>query len=342
MEKNLWLLVVLFVPILITGCDKNAELNETVAGYYMLSAEFVYPSNAGSNYYILFNNDTIKGNCLVTRSNPSGTLKVIEKGKTEPAYAEELVLTDNTIVQFLKLGDEIDTYSEDKYTQFSIDIKWATVNDNAKYKATYNGLELNTGQYNKNYVSKDQLTGTLQLEKIDDGSVVLDKEVTIEPYATLTFLQLSTTEFLEMPPGEEEDPESDDYKKVRVYYTLTDELTEESYTIKFYAFDSWVFDMEQTVPLDYEFEIKAGVISQYILVYGRMFENTSEYPGPTILTYDLIAKDGTVVREHDPNVVSIYFDDTNWDGDYLKYLNKFETYNINYASGSLLALEEKW
>jgi hypothetical protein len=327
----------------ITGCDTSEELNDAVEGYYRITAEFVSPSNIRSNYDILFNNDTIKHTYTynVGRTNPTGILRVFEKGNREPVYTEELRLTSDRNIQFIKLGDEIDTYSDDKYTTFSLDIKWATHEDQDKYEATFNGFVLNIRQFdNTNYVLKEALTGRLRLKKIDDGNIVLDKEVTIEPNGTVTFLQLSSIDFVVVPPGDEEDPVSDDYKKIRVYYTLTSQLTEESYTIKFYTFDAWLWDEEQKVDIGYEFEIKAGELSPYIIVYGRTFENETGDGGVVGLTYDLIAKDGTVVRE--PLNATIDFFDMDWSGDYYKFLNKFETYSINHPYGGTLVLEEKW
>ncbi|MFC4673832.1 hypothetical protein [Dysgonomonas termitidis] len=344
MGQKIWMGIICLVLLSITSCSTDEELNDAVDGFYTLNADFVSPSNIRSNYAILFNNDTIKNTYYVGRANPSGILTVFEKGNKEPVYTEELKLTSNMNVQFIKLGDKIDTYSDDKYTKFSLDIKWATNEDRDKYKATFNGSELNTEQGNINYVLTEALTGSLQLKKIDDGNLVLDREITVEPNGTFTFLQLSSTEFLAMPPGDEEDPESNNYKKIRVYYTITDDdLREESYTIKFYTFDSWLYDKEQVVDIGYEFEIKAGELSPYILVYGRTFENENGDGGPAFLTYDLIAKDGTVVREHDPNQTGITFNDTDWGGgDFYKYLNKFETYNINFVGTGTLVLEEKW
>lgn len=342
MGLKIWIGIICLVLFSITSCSTDEDLNNTVDGFYTLNVDFVSPSNISNNYNILFNSDTIKNTYYVSRTNSSGILTVFEKGNEEPVYKKELKLMNNTNIQFIKQGDKIDIYTDDKYTKFSLDIKWATHEDQNKYKATFNGYELNTEQGNINYILKDALTGTLQLRKIDDGDLVLNKDITIEPNGTFTFLQLSSNEFLAMPPGNEEDPQSDDYKKIRVYYTLTDDLKEESYIIKFFSFDSWVYDKEQVIDIGYELEIKAGELSPYILVYGRTFENENNDGGPAFLTYDLIAKDGTVVREHDPNQVTISFNDQDWGGNYLKYLNKFETYSINFISGGTLVLEEKW
>lgn len=342
MKKIINYIAIALVLFSVVSCNSEEDLISEIDGFYTLSADFVSPANIRSNYDILFNSDTIKSIYYINRADPTGKLTVFEKGKKEPVYTEELTLTSNKNIQFIKLGNKIDTYSEDKYTKFSLDIKWATHEERDKYKATFNGFELNTEQGNINYVLTESLTGILQLKKVDDGYLVIDREVTVEPNGTFTFLQLSSIEFLAMPPGDEDDPESNDYKKIRVYYTLTDDLTEESYTIKFYTFDSWIYDKEQVVYSGYEFEIKVGELSPYILVYGRTFENENGDGGPAFITYDLIAKDGTVVRKHDPNQTGITFNDQDWSGDYLKYLNKFETYNINFVGAGTLVLEEKW
>jgi hypothetical protein len=343
MKQKTWMGMIGLLLLSLTGCDTDAGRNDSLEGYYSLTAEFVSPSDIGNDYVILFNSDTIKyaRRYPVGRTNPTGILRVFEKGNREPVYTEELRLTSDINIQFIKLGDKIDTYSADKYTTFTLDIKWATREDQDRYEATFNGFVLNARQFdNTNYVLKEALTGRLRLKKIDDGEIVLDKEVTIEPNGTVTFLQLSSIDFVVVPPGDEEDPVSDDYKKVRVYYTLTDELTEESYTIKFYTFDAWLWDEEQTVDIGYEFEIKAGELSPYITVYGRTFENEAGDGGVVSLAYDLIAKDGTVVRK--PLNARMDFFDMDWSGDYYKFLNKFETYSINHPYGGTLVLEERW
>lgn len=339
MTKKQISIIWLVLLVAFAGCNDTLDVNEDISGFYGLYPSVVFPAGAESNYVFLFNGDTVRYTGIsVNRRTPTGKLVMVEKGKTDALYTEELTLTNNTTVQIIKLGDKFDRYTPEKYTQFSLDIKWATAEEQFKYKALYNGVELTTSLPHKNYVPMENVSGELQLVKLDDNSVVLSRKMTVEPDATITLLQVSDVEFLEFDSNDEQASSSDDYTKVRVYYTLTDELKEKSYTITFYAFDVWTYDMTQVHEIA-SIEIEAGKISPYVEVSGRIFEESSG--GQVQLTYDLVSKDGTIVRTHTTGNIILFLFEKDYDN-YLNFRHKFSTFNISNISNSMPVLVEEW
>lgn len=333
MKKKVYILVSLLVLIL-TSCDNEGQFVDD--GYARVEVSFIYPSIAISNYKILFNEEEINsGVGYIDKNNLTGALEIYENTTNKLIFSEKISFESNKKIQLIKLPDQdIEIYDTDKYTQFNLNITWISSEQSALYEATLNGRELDFGN---NYISIDDLNGTFQLQKIDDSTIVMDKDVTVESNGNLVLMQLSSTDFLFVGNEEEESPESDYFSKVRFYYTSTTELPDESYTMKIYTMDGWAYDASAAIEVG-TITIKASELSSYVLADGRSFQNITA--GPTILIYDLIDANGITVR--DRYSTEVYLDQQGYDGDYLyKPLYKFQTWRINNAS-AIFSFGDKW
>ena len=204
-----------FISTLFVGCDKNDELNDDIAGFYELSLDIVYPS--GSTYIAEFNGQDIS-NTKFSRNIEKGELKIFPKGNN----IAELTINDYNIsqagekIRLIKLsGQNIELYREEDFVTFQNNIQFIS----NKYKATLNGQELTKGL---NYYKKvNGLDGTLKIYEQNTTEPIFTQSLSIleTGESKINLLQLSETLFLDVPADTVPDPLSEQYTKVRFFYT---------------------------------------------------------------------------------------------------------------------------
>lgn len=215
MKKIINYIAIALILFSATSCDKESELNENLHGYYSLSLDIVYPSN--SPYIAEFNGQNISETKFL-RSIEKGELKIYPKDDNTP----ELVVKDYNIIEngekirLIKLpGQIIELYEEKKFVTLQNNIQFMS----DRYKAVFNGQELAKGL---NYYKKaNGLNGNLEMYEEGTLDPIFSQPFSlIETGANvINLLQLSETLFLDVPEDIEPDPESDQYTKVRFFYT---------------------------------------------------------------------------------------------------------------------------
>ncbi|TFD97932.1 hypothetical protein E2605_04755 [Dysgonomonas capnocytophagoides] len=215
MNRIPFFVLLTFISTLFVGCDKNDELNDDIAGFYELSLDIVYP--LGSTYIAEFNGQDIS-NTKFSRNIEKGELKIFPKGNN----IAELTINDYNIsqagekIRLIKLsGQNIELYREEDFVTFQNNIQF--ISD--KYKATLNGQELTKGL---NYYKKvNGLDGTLKIYEQNTTEPIFTQSLSIleTGESKINLLQLSETLFLDVPADTVPDPLSEQYTKVRFFYT---------------------------------------------------------------------------------------------------------------------------
>ncbi len=215
MNKVPIFLLLALLSTLFVGCDKNDEINNDIIGFYELSLDIVYPS--GSSYIAEFNGQDIS-KTKFSRNIEKGELKIFPKDSN----IAELTINDYNLsqssqkVRLIKLsGQNIELYKKEDFVTFQNNIQF--ISD--KYKATLNGQELARGL---NYYKKENgLNGTLEIyEQNTAGPIFTQPFSVIETgESKINLLQLSETLFLDVPVDTVPNPLSEQYTKVRFFYT---------------------------------------------------------------------------------------------------------------------------
>ncbi len=215
MNRIPFFVLLTFISTLFVGCDKNDELNDDIAGFYELSLDIVYP--LGSTYIAEFNGQDIS-NTKFSRNIEKGELKIFPKGNN----IAELTINDFNIsqagekIRLIKLsGQNIELYREEDFVTFQNNIQFIS----NKYKATLNGQELTKGL---NYYKKvNGLDGTLKIYEQNTTEPIFTQSLSIleTGESKINLLQLSETLFLDVPADTVPDPLSEQYTKVRFFYT---------------------------------------------------------------------------------------------------------------------------
>lgn len=215
MNRIPFFVLLTFISTLFVGCDKNDELNDDIAGFYELSLDIVYP--LGSTYIAEFNGQDIS-NTKFSRNIEKGELKIFPKGNN----IAELTINDYNIsqagekIRLIKLsGQNIELYREEDFVTFQNNIQFIS----NKYKATLNGQELTKGL---NYYKKENgLDGTLKIYEQNTTEPIFTQSLSIleTGESKINLLQLSETLFLDVPADTVPDPLSEQYTKVRFFYT---------------------------------------------------------------------------------------------------------------------------
>lgn len=267
MKKYIGFFCILCTYLLI-GCDTEQELIDT--SYYPYSVSFFYPDDVSNNYEYAFNG--VKGNSgIVSINDTDGLLEVFDKESGKSILSEKISITGNTKIQLIKLGSDIAIYNEADYISFIPTFIYS--GNTADYTALFNGQILESGK--TNYLSKENLTGSLEIKKIGEISPVYTSELTIAEGDKLNIMQLSETTFLDVPEDSEPDPIDNHRYKIRIFYT-PDAFTADELKIDFYRCDWNVWWGEEELPkYGTPLFVKKGEISEYIELELLPGENNS-------------------------------------------------------------------
>ncbi|RNL86267.1 hypothetical protein ED312_11545 [Sinomicrobium pectinilyticum] len=250
----------LFLAVLIglAGCEKE-DADFITSDYYSLKGSS-YPPDSGTDEYIsLFNGDTIGTAIPFTTflaAGEGGILELVKKGETTPEFSQEITLSENMELEFIKLpGDPVMLYEADQYTTFSFNLSYYSIEERQNYmdyQFLFNG---NSIMLSSNIIRLDNLKGTLEFRK--KGETVFKEEVTVTPEETLNYLQLSEREYLRILSGDEEAP-APGACKIRFFYFADDFPGVEELEITLYYV--WRnYDTEELA----SFTLQPGVMTDY-------------------------------------------------------------------------------
>ncbi len=322
MKRLIYLILIMFMAGLVS-CEKDGELIKH--GYFTLNTSFIYSpdANVADNYVFLFNGDTLLISSAFTRTgyidryNAMGTLEVVEKGQTEAEYSQELILTENTTLQFIKLpGQAIDIYTTDSYTQVSV-----TITLFPGYKTIFNGQELVNGF---NYIRNNKLSGNLEFYGEDETAPVYTiEDMILKADQNIVILQSSSTEFISLEGGasDEEPPASERLSKVNFYYAPTEALNVDSIRLEMYSYDQ---DINEINPIG-TIVIEKGKLSPYLELDIAQYQET--YGTPAGFAYSLYNAETGDLIEDIWNGATMFSIEAQSDDQY-KSKYKFATYQI--------------
>jgi len=215
--KNCIYLLLFVCLFLITACDTNGE--GVYSGHISFTVSFVYPTDAYDNYEVVFNGNEVSktGGVAADRDDPTGTLEVYKKGSDTPELSKEITVSSGEVIQLIKLaGQSIDIYDENTYDSFTLNLVFQKDKE-SQYKVYFNDVQINNGL---DYIKKeDKHTGVLKIYKEGVEVAVFSQDVTIVANGLINVMQLSDTEFLLIPEDSEPAPESNQYTKLRFFYT---------------------------------------------------------------------------------------------------------------------------
>ncbi len=256
MKKYIYLFFFMF-SFFLYSCDTEGEDYDT--GYYTLKTAFIYPQDAGNSYNITFNGRDARSQ-YVSRKDASGKLEVHDKEKNRLLFSQEITVEKSEEIQLIKLpGKDVDLYSEEKYISFTPTILFS--GDASQYTASFNGQELAVGE--RNYLSVKELTGKLQIFKEGVNESLYSQEMTIAANGNINVMQLSETDFMEVPANDEPAPEKDNLAKARFFYNDAFSSSS-SIRVDFYYFDEYVWDWASELPLAASVTLKKGELSSYV------------------------------------------------------------------------------
>ena len=156
------------------------------------------------------------------------------------------------------------------------------------YTATFDGGEL-INRY-ANYITPDHLDGILKIIRNSDGQTLFEQNVTLTPEGQINVMQLSDTDFLEIPESNEPDPESKQFTKIRFFYTADAFPGNDELQLVVYLMDLSAMQFSEPIAT---INLKAGELSEYIQIDNNYFGE-----GMVNAVYDLIDKDGNKIVDN--------------------------------------------
>lgn len=279
-------LVLLLSAGLVSSCSNDGEITDK--GFYSYSISFFHPQNIDKDYEFSFNGKTGRTG-MVSRDTPEGILKVIEKESGKTVFEQQISLADNNgAVQLIKIGENINLYSTEKYISFIPTVVFSA--NESEYTIAFNEQVLTNGE--RNYISKDETAGTLKIFKSGNMTPVYTSEkMTLENEMAINLLQLDAG-FVNLPEDEEPEPTVPNTAKVRFLYTGDDILTTDEITLRLHFADYYEYGEDYELPATYTLKLKKGEISDYVELdltdpYGNYyyFHSISDASGDTIINF---------------------------------------------------------
>ena len=284
--KNKWALLCLMLAVtMLAGCDTEGEYIDT--GFVSYSVQFSQQQGSiGENYEIKFNGETCKNGSIIGKKGSIGKLEVFEKESGELVFSKDIALDENTTIELIKTVEGGIDILSDKYVSFTPVILYA--GEETDYTATFDGGEL-INRYT-NYIMPDHMDGILNIVRNSDGQTLFEQNVTLTPNGQINIMQLSDTDFLEIPESNEPDPESKQFTKIRFFYTADAFPGNDELQLVVYLMDLSAMQFSDPVAT---INLKAGELSEYIQIDNNYFGE-----GIVNAVYDLIDKNGNKIVDN--------------------------------------------
>lgn len=289
MNKILYSLIISVFIFAFVGCETNGE--EIGTGFVKCTVSFVQ-GYMPSRYEIYFNGEKSMNHLTYGERNSTVKLEVYKTGEKQPDLSQEIMLDGNGSknIELIKLvGRNIAISSSLEYTTFTPIINYsdpATADD--LYTVTFNNEEL--ANKVENYIAEEDLNGTLRIVRNADGEILYEQDMTIMPEGQFSLMQFSDSEFLEISDGEEPDPVSRQYTKIRFFYTADAFPGHDKLQLVVYLMD---LNWEQFTDPIATIDLEAGKISEYIQIDHDTFGQ-----GVVNGVYDLIDEDGNMIVDN--------------------------------------------
>ena len=283
MNKFLYSLIISIFIFVFAGCETEGE--DIDMRFETCTVSFVQ-QELRSSYEVYFNGEKSINRSTSVKKNSTLKLEVYKIGEKQPELSQEITLDNSKDIELLKLvGRDIAISSSlEEYTTFTPIISYFNPNTDL-YTVTFNNGELSNKV--KNYIAEADLSGTLKIVRNVDGQVLYEQDMTIMPEGQFSLMQLSDTDFLDISDGEEADPESRQYTKIRFFYTADAFPGHDKLKLVVYLMD--LDAMQFTAPIA-TIDLEAGKISEYIQI-----DNDAFGQGVVNGVYDLIDESGNMI-----------------------------------------------
>ena len=283
MNKFLYSLIISIFIFVFAGCETEGE--DIDMRFETCTVSFVQ-QDLRSSYEVYFNGEKSINRSTSVKKNSTLKLEVYKIGEKQPELSQEITLDNSKDIELLKLvGRDIAISSSlEEYTTFTPIISYFNPNTDL-YTVTFNNGELSNNV--KNYIAEADLSGTLKIVRNVDGQVLYEQDMTIMPEGQFSLMQLSDTDFLDISDGEEADPESRQYTKIRFFYTADAFPGHDKLKLVVYLMD--LDAMQFTAPIA-TIDLEAGKISEYIQI-----DNDAFGQGVVNGVYDLIDESGNMI-----------------------------------------------
>ena len=255
MNKFLYSLIISIFIFVFAGCETEGE--DIDMRFETCTVSFVQ-QELRSSYEVYFNGEKSINRSTSVKKNSTLKLEVYKIGEKQPELSQEITLDNSKDIELLKLvGRDIAISSSlEEYTTFTPIISYFNPNTDL-YTVTFNNGELSNKV--KNYIAEADLSGTLKIVRN-----VLDRS-----------------------EGEEADPESRQYTKIRFFYTADAFPGHDKLKLVVYLMD--LDAMQFTAPIA-TIDLEAGKISEYIQI-----DNDAFGQGVVNGVYDLIDESGNMI-----------------------------------------------
>ena len=314
MKKYLVVLPFLLMALFMTSCDKEAELKDTTYTTMAISFE---PSHLRRDYRVLFNGNTDN---VVSPYKPV-KVDIYRKADDKLVFSGEYQPTDTLKLIHPVGSDSLAFYSKDLYKAFSPQIVYS--GDESELYDVYLGNEkIGVSAVDISYVSLKDFPIELKIIQKSTSATVFKQELSSSLSTVFTVLQLSSTDFLYVPPVDEPLPAENAFK-IRFFYSVT--VLSEPVKLSLYITNS----VGENTEFFKDVELSPNSISDYIEVPYDFYKD-----GTNVVNfyYDLTNSKGEKLVDHD--VIMIRDDGVNY---------SFMTYNFDgVSSGYWLPVNSLW
>lgn len=247
--------------LLLTGCQKEAELKDTA--YTPYSFSFFYPEDISQNYEFSFNG-RLGATGMVPYAIKEGLLEIYTKGNKERVFSQMISLSENKDLQFIKLGDSIYVYDKMNFISFTPSVIFSGQDH---YSILFNDFKIQNLKLN--YLPKNKSVGKFEIQDENDRISWVSDSIDLSQNQQITLVQIDNNNFATLPEDTVPDPLNKNECKVRLYYPAN-MLDADSVRVDIYKAVTSEWDFISPLPLYSSVIIKKNNMSDYItFVFGK-------------------------------------------------------------------------
>jgi hypothetical protein len=208
-QMKKYILFLFSFMLLLSGCD--VEGDAISAGFIIL--EKTYKPNAIRNdYRVTFNGDESE---YVSKNEATVRLEVFSRAdSTSVLVVDNLPVSKEGVTLVKPVGKELALYAESNYKELFPQVFFS--GDASQYAVLFGNGDILLQE--DNYIPVEHLPGNLRIVRTADSQEVHTQEITAETGRALNLIQLSATEFLNVPDTELGDVPLGTIK-IRIFYT---------------------------------------------------------------------------------------------------------------------------
>jgi hypothetical protein len=207
--KALYVLFLFSFTLLLSGCDVEGDAIEQ--GYIILEKTYK-PNTIVGDYRVTFNGDESE---YIPRDEATVRLEVFSKAdNTSVLVVDNLPVTKDGVTLVKPVGKELALYAESNYKELFPQVFFS--GDASLYTVLFGNSNIRLKE--DNYIPVEHLPGNLRIVRTEDSQEVHTQEITAETGRAVNLMQLSATEFLNVPDTELGDVPIGTVK-IRLFYT---------------------------------------------------------------------------------------------------------------------------